>query len=134
MVISIQAVSWPSHYNNMILLGKVIIKLPQVLNNMSKRSIGLKNTCDFIFSAQLFLEHGSNFSPMPTSKQLNLSLLTFCLPHWWFYFFVHMPEQTCALLINIQYTESVAQLGMRYSILITFNHFSDSTIWIYMLL
>ena len=46
----------------MISLGTVITKLPQVLNGVTKRRIRLKNTCDFIFSAQVFLEYGSTIS------------------------------------------------------------------------
>lgn len=67
MVISIEAVSWPSHYDNMISLDKIITKLPQVHNDISKRCIWVKNACDFIFSDQMFLEHWSNFA-MTTSK------------------------------------------------------------------
>ena len=67
MVNSIQAVSLPSHFN-MISLGKVITKLPKVLNHISKGSIGLKSTCNLAFSAQVFLEHGSDFPPVNTSK------------------------------------------------------------------
>jgi len=52
----------------MISLVKVITKLPQVLTDTGKRCNELKNTCDFIFSAQVFLEYGPSFTPMPPCK------------------------------------------------------------------
>jgi hypothetical protein len=39
IVISIHAVSWPSRYYNMILLGKIFTKLTQVFNDVYNRSI-----------------------------------------------------------------------------------------------
>ena len=68
MIISTQTVSCLSHYNNMIWLDKVITKLPQILSNISKMCIVLKNTRDFIFSAQVFFERGSTFPHLATSK------------------------------------------------------------------
>jgi hypothetical protein len=46
VVISVQGVTWPSHYNSMNLLGKAFTTLPQVLNKLCKRSIWLKNGND----------------------------------------------------------------------------------------
>jgi hypothetical protein len=43
MVISVQAVSWPSHYNN-ISAGKVITNLSQVLSDIKKKYFGFKGT------------------------------------------------------------------------------------------
>ena len=80
MVISTQAFSWLSHYNNMIWLHKIINKLLQILIDISKTCIVLKNTCDFIYSAQVFFERGSIFPPMTTSKYKIFLLWLFIFP------------------------------------------------------
>ena len=69
MVISIQAVSWPSQSNYMISLGKIIPKIPHLLSDITNRCIWLENTCNFICSAQVLLEHGFSLPLMTTSKQ-----------------------------------------------------------------
>lgn len=53
---------------------------------------------------------------MPNSKQLSLSFLTLCLPHKCVYFVFHMLQQTSAMLITFQYTQSVAQVNIRHII------------------
>jgi hypothetical protein len=42
--IFIQAVSWPFHYINMISLGKIFTKLPEVFNNICQRSSRFNDT------------------------------------------------------------------------------------------
>ena len=82
MVISTHAVSWPSYYNNMTSLGKVITKLPQALIHISKRCIGLKNTCGSSYSlprcswVNYFQAIKSFFSDFLSSLQVDLLCVT----------------------------------------------------------
>jgi hypothetical protein len=78
MIISTQAVSWPSHYHSMILPRMSFTKSVQILNSLCKRSIRFINTDSIKLSALVFLEQGFNFSPM-TAYTTNISLFLFCI-------------------------------------------------------
>ena len=77
MVISIQLFSLLSHCSNTISLVKVITKLPQVLIDTSKKCTALKNTCDFIFNVQVFLEYGSSFTSHASLQVIESSFSEF---------------------------------------------------------
>jgi hypothetical protein len=43
IIIYIRGVSWPYHYNSMILFGKTFTKFPYIINNIWKRSVWSEN-------------------------------------------------------------------------------------------
>jgi len=73
VLIYIQTIPSPSHNDNMILLGEVFTKLPNILNNVYNRTMWFENTTNLKCGALVFLEHLSHSPPITASKQYYLS-------------------------------------------------------------
>ena len=99
-----------------IIWSRLVKSLPSFLRSsatLTKCSLGLKILVISYWVPRCSRNMGQISLPwlLPSNK---IFLFECCHPSKWFYFVFHVLQETYALLINFQYTESVAQLNLRY--------------------